>query len=61
MTPAQSRPTRPSVLLCCLGALALLAACGSDNVRDVGRDEYTSGSRRDLVRGIMPALVQEVL
>ncbi|MBB5688297.1 DUF3576 domain-containing protein [Roseomonas alkaliterrae] len=42
---------RLPVVSCCLGALALLAGCSSANIRDVGRDEYNTGSRRDLVPG----------
>ena len=39
-------------MLCALGVAALLGACGdSDSVRNVGRDEYTSQSGRDRVRG----------
>ncbi len=44
-------PRRPAAFLCALGAAALLGACGSSNVRDVARDEYTSQSGRDRVRG----------
>lgn len=53
MTPATLLPTRrlQPALLACLISAALLGACSSDNVRDVGRNEYNSGSRRDLVRG----------
>lgn len=52
MTRALSRPARRlPVLPCCLGALVLLAACSSDNIREVGRNEYAAGSGRDLVPG----------
>ncbi len=44
-------PRRPAALLCALGAVAMLGACGTGGVRDVGRDEYTSQSGRDRVRG----------
>jgi hypothetical protein len=47
----RASPRRPAAILCALGAAALLGACGSSNVRDVGRDEYTSQSGRDRVRG----------
>jgi hypothetical protein len=47
---SRARPIRSPVLLC-LGTLAVLGACSSDNVRDVDRTEYNSGSRRDQVRG----------
>jgi hypothetical protein len=47
----RASPRRPAAFLCALGAAALLGACGSSNVRDVGRDEYTSQSGRDRVRG----------
>jgi hypothetical protein len=47
----RASPRRPAAILCALGAVALLGACGSSNVRDVGRDEYTSQSGRDRVRG----------
>jgi hypothetical protein len=47
----RASPHRPAAILCALGAVALLGACGSSNVRDVGRDEYTSQSGRDRVRG----------
>jgi len=48
------RPVRfppPAALLGGACALALLAACNSENIRDVGRDEYYSGARRDRVVG----------
>lgn len=32
-------------------AVMLSAGCGSENIRDVGRDEYSAGSRRDRVVG----------
>lgn len=39
-------------MLCFVGVAALLGACSdSDSVRNVGRDEYTSQSGRDRVRG----------
>jgi hypothetical protein len=47
----RASPRRVPVLLGALGAAALLGACGSSNIRDVGRDEYTSQSGRDRVRG----------
>jgi hypothetical protein len=47
----RASPRRVPLLLCALGAAALLGACGSGNIRDVGRDEYTSQSGRDRVRG----------
>lgn len=48
MTRALSRPARRiPAILCSLGALALFGACSSENVRDVGRDEYTAGSGRE--------------
>lgn len=43
---------RPAALSFVLGLAALLGACGEGNeVRNVGRDEYTSQSGRDRVRG----------
>ncbi|MBR0672638.1 DUF3576 domain-containing protein [Neoroseomonas soli] len=42
---------RPAALLCALGVAALLGACGSDSVREVGRNEYTAGSGRERVAG----------
>jgi hypothetical protein len=43
---------RPAAILAALVGLALLGACGaSENIRDVGRDEYNSDSRRDRVLG----------
>jgi hypothetical protein len=47
----RASPRRPAAVLCALGAATLLAACGSSNIRDVGREEYTSQSGRDRVRG----------
>jgi hypothetical protein len=44
-------PRRPATLLGALAAVAVLGACGSENVRDVGRNEYNSDSRRDRVVG----------
>lgn len=52
MMSALPRPARRlSVIPCCLGAFALLAACSPENIRDVGRDEYASGSGRSTVPG----------
>lgn len=52
MSRAPSRPTRRiPAILCSLGALALFPACSSENVRDVGRDEYAAGSGRDRTPG----------
>lgn len=42
---------RPAALLGGACALALLGACNSENIRDVGRDEYRSDSGRDRVVG----------
>ncbi|WP_206035656.1 DUF3576 domain-containing protein [Roseomonas sp. HF4] len=49
MTPATRRPR--FVLLGALFAAVVMGACSSENVRDVGRDEYRSDSGRDRVRG----------
>lgn len=51
MTRAASPRCRSAAIFCALGFAALLGACGSSEVRDVGRDEYTSQSGRDRVRG----------
>lgn len=53
MNRAASPRRRPvAALSCVLGIAALLGACGDSNeVRNVGRDEYTSQSGRDRVRG----------
>ena len=52
MNRAASPRRRPAALLCALGVATLLGACGdSTEVRNVGRDEYTSQSGRDRVRG----------
>lgn len=42
---------RPATILGTLLAAALLGACSSGNIRDVGRNEYNSDSRRDRVVG----------
>ena len=42
---------RPVTVLGVLLAASLLGACNSDNIRDVGRDEYRSDSGRDRVVG----------
>lgn len=47
----RASPRRPAAFLCALGAAAMLGACGTGGIRDVGRDEYTSQSGRDRVRG----------
>lgn len=48
----RARLSRPSTLICALGAVAaLIGGCSSDNIREVGRDEYTAGSGRERVRG----------
>jgi len=46
-----NRRIRPAAFLCAIGAVALLGACGTGNLRDVGSNEYTSQSGRDRVRG----------
>lgn len=52
MNPAVPPRRRPAALLVALAAVAALGACGDSNeVRNVGRDEYTSQSGRDRVRG----------
>ncbi len=53
MNAARQIPRRsPARIACTIGAIAaLLAACSSDNVREVGRNEYAAGSGRDRVRG----------
>ncbi len=52
MTRAASSWRRPAALFCALGTVVALGACGDSNdVRNVGRDEYTSQSGRDRVRG----------
>lgn len=53
MNRAASPRRRPAAALAfVLGFAALLGACGEGNeVRNVGRDEYTSQSGRDRVRG----------
>jgi hypothetical protein len=51
MPRAATPRRRPVALLCAIGAVALLGACGDSEVRNVGRDEYTSQSGRDRVRG----------
>jgi hypothetical protein len=52
MTRAAPPWRRAAPLLCVLGIATFVAACGDDNeVRNVGRDEYTSQSGRDRVRG----------
>lgn len=52
MTRAVPPRRRLAALSCVLGIAALLGACGdSSEVRNVGRDEYTSQSGRDRVRG----------
>jgi hypothetical protein len=52
MTRAAFPRCRSAAIFCALGVAALLGACGDSNsVRDVGRDEYTSQSGRDRVRG----------
>ncbi|WP_246523382.1 DUF3576 domain-containing protein [Neoroseomonas eburnea] len=42
---------RRVAVFCALGVSALLGACGSDNVREVGRNEYAAGSGRERVAG----------
>lgn len=42
---------RPVAVLSALATVAMLGACGTGGIRDVGRDEYTSQSGRDRVRG----------
>lgn len=43
---------RPAALFVALAAVTAISACGDSNeVRNVGRDEYTSQSGRDRVRG----------
>lgn len=52
MMRALSHPARRlPVISCCLGAMALLAGCSSENIRDVGRDEYTASSGRGQMAG----------
>ena len=52
MTRAAPPWRRPAALFCALGIVALAGACSdSSEVRNVGRDEYTSLSGRDRVRG----------
>lgn len=52
MTRAAPPWRRPAALFCALGIVALAGACSdSSEVRNVGRDEYTSQSGRDRVRG----------
>jgi hypothetical protein len=51
MTSASPPSRRPAPLWGGLVLALLLGACGSDNIRDVGRDEYTSDRGRDRVRG----------
>jgi hypothetical protein len=51
MTRAVFPRGRSAAVLCVLGVATLLGACESSEVRDVGRDEYTSQSGRDRVRG----------
>ena len=52
MTRAAPPWRRPAALFCALGIVALAGACSDSNdVRNVGRDEYTSQSGRDRVRG----------
>ncbi|MEO3471118.1 DUF3576 domain-containing protein [Roseomonas sp. CAU 1739] len=52
MTRAAPPWRRPAALICALGIASLAGACGDSNeVRNVGRDEYTSQSGRDRVRG----------
>ncbi len=38
-------------IACALGAVGVLGACNSSSIRDVGRDEYNSGSGRSRVAG----------
>ena len=45
------RTGRPAATLFALAAAMAVGACNSDNVRDVGRNEYNSDSRRDRVVG----------
>ena len=41
----------PAALLGVLGVATLIGACSSDNVREVGRNEYAAGSGRERVQG----------
>lgn len=45
------RTGRTAATLFALAAATVLSACSSDNIRDVGRNEYNSDSRRDRVVG----------
>ncbi|MBR0652425.1 DUF3576 domain-containing protein [Roseomonas terrae] len=51
MTRATLRWRRSAPLFSALAVVVLVGACGDDEVRNVGRDEYTSQSGRDRVRG----------
>lgn len=51
MMPRPFRFPRPAALLGGACALFVLGACSSENVRDVGREEYYSDSGRDRVAG----------
>lgn len=49
--PLMTMTCRRLAVLCAIGASALLGACGSDDVREVGRNEYAPGSGRERVAG----------
>ena len=49
--PMTNSRRRPVAVFCALGVAALLGACGSDNVRQVGQNEYAAGSGRERVAG----------
>lgn len=51
MTRATPPRRRPAALFGVIAAIAVLGACSSENIRDVGRNEYNSDSRRDRVVG----------
>ncbi|MBW6399204.1 DUF3576 domain-containing protein [Roseomonas sp. HJA6] len=52
MTRAAPPRRRPAALFVALAAVTVIGACSDSNeVRNVGRDEYTSQSGRDRVRG----------